>query len=223
MTAPISTQDRIARERDLYRRLLEMTRHEEPDELVADALALVVEVTGASQGYLEVVGEDGRPCWWRAVGLSEDEVIGARRRISRTIIAQAIASGETIHVPSALLDDSYGATESVRTASIGAVCCAPVGQPPHGVLYLQHDSPGGRFDDETQRLAQLVCTHLGPVLDRALERRRAAMASDHTVASRERLQSHGIPPGLIRISVGLEGADLLIGDLEGALGAAAPE
>jgi cystathionine beta-lyase/cystathionine gamma-synthase len=37
-------------------------------------------------------------------------------------------------------------------------------------------------------------------------------------ASRERLQSHGFPAGLIRLSVGLEGADLLIDDLERALG-----
>ena len=36
-------------------------------------------------------------------------------------------------------------------------------------------------------------------------------------AGRERLQAHGIPSGLIRLSVGLEGADLLIEDLEGAL------
>jgi cystathionine beta-lyase/cystathionine gamma-synthase len=42
-------------------------------------------------------------------------------------------------------------------------------------------------------------------------------------AGRERLQAHGIPPGLIRLSVGLEGADLLIEDLERALEAAIPE
>jgi cystathionine beta-lyase/cystathionine gamma-synthase len=36
-------------------------------------------------------------------------------------------------------------------------------------------------------------------------------------AGRERLHAHGIPPGLIRLSVGLEGADLLIEDLERAL------
>ena len=32
-----------------------------------------------------------------------------------------------------------------------------------------------------------------------------------------RLDELGIPPGLIRLSVGLEGADILIGDLEAAL------
>jgi cystathionine beta-lyase/cystathionine gamma-synthase len=41
-------------------------------------------------------------------------------------------------------------------------------------------------------------------------------------AGRERLQAQGIPPGLIRLSVGLEGADLLIEDLEKALRAAIP-
>jgi len=35
--------------------------------------------------------------------------------------------------------------------------------------------------------------------------------------NQERLDELGIPPGLIRLSVGLEGADILIGDLEAAL------
>jgi cystathionine beta-lyase/cystathionine gamma-synthase len=36
-------------------------------------------------------------------------------------------------------------------------------------------------------------------------------------SSRQRLESLGIPPGLIRLSVGLEGADVLIADLAAAL------
>jgi Nif-specific regulatory protein len=169
--SPSLIPDRVARERDLYRRLLEIARHEEPDPLLTDALGLVTDVTGAEQGYLEMTDEHGRPSWWTAVGLSESEIAGAKRRISRSIIADAIASGETVCVPSALLDESYGSTDSVRTASIGAVCCAPIGHPPQGVLYIQQDAARGWFDEETRRLVQLVCEHLAPALDRVLERR----------------------------------------------------
>ena len=45
---------RVKRERDLYRALLELGSQERLEPLLEHALALVVSVTGATQGYLEV-------------------------------------------------------------------------------------------------------------------------------------------------------------------------
>src|SRR5262245_29064092 len=45
---------RIRRERDLYRRLLDLGRQEELEPFLREALALIVEVTEAHQGYLEL-------------------------------------------------------------------------------------------------------------------------------------------------------------------------
>ena len=178
---------RVTRERDLYRRLLELGQHEAPGPFVEDALALVVEVTGARQGYLEVQDPAGEPRWWTSVHLTDEELAGARRRISRGIIAEAIATGRTVLTPSAFLDDRFSSHDSVRDTRIEAVCCAPIGQPACGVLYLQHTSDPGAFDETVRSQVELVARYLGPPLERVLARCVAAGEPDPTAEFRKRL------------------------------------
>src|SRR5262249_37417892 len=129
---------RARRERDLYRSLLELGGCSEMDPFLRDALALIVEVTGAEEGYLELRDPDERGGRWSmAHGFWADEVEGVRVVISRGIVAQALATGQTIVTPSALLDQRFRDRESVRSGRIEAVLCAPIGQePPLGALYL---------------------------------------------------------------------------------------
>jgi Nif-specific regulatory protein len=178
---------RVTRERDLYRRLLELAEHEAPGPFVEDALALVVEVTGARQGYLEIQDAGGEPRWWTSVGLSDEELAGARRRISRGIIAEALATGRTVLTPSAFLDDRFSSQDSVRDTHIEAVCCAPIGEPACGVLYLQHTSEPGAFDESVRGQVELVTRHLGPTLERVLARQAPASGTDPTAEFRRRL------------------------------------
>ena len=49
---PIFDVDQIRRERDLYRRLLDLGAQTEIRPLLAEALGLVVDVLGARLGYL---------------------------------------------------------------------------------------------------------------------------------------------------------------------------
>lgn len=134
--------ERLARERDLYRRLLELGERTAIEPFLEEALALVVEVVGARHGYLELrePDDDGaEPRWSRAHGFSPEEVAVRRAVISRGIVAATLASGETIVTPSAFLDPRFRDRESARPARIDAVLCAPIGNdPPLGVLY-----PGG--------------------------------------------------------------------------------
>jgi transcriptional regulator with GAF, ATPase, and Fis domain len=178
---------RVTRERDLYRRLLELAEHEAPGPFVEDALALVVEVTGARQGYLEIQDASGEPRWWTSVDLSDEELAGARRRISRGIIAEAIATGRTVLTPSAFLDERFSGQDSVQETHIEAVCCAPIGAPARGVLYLQHTSDAGTFDEGVRAQVELVTRYLGPALERVLARRVAADGTDPTAELRRRL------------------------------------
>jgi transcriptional regulator with GAF, ATPase, and Fis domain len=178
---------RLSQERDLYRRLLELAEHEAPGPFVEDALALVVEVTGARQGYLEIQDVSGEPRWWTSVHLSDEELAGARRRISRGIIAEAIASGRTVLTPSAFLDARFSGQDSVRETHIEAVCCAPIGEPPCGVLYLQHTSEPGTFDESVRAQVELVTRYLRPALERVLARQATTSGSDPTEEFRRRL------------------------------------
>jgi Nif-specific regulatory protein len=191
----ISTEvTRLRRERDLYLRLLRLGAENDLDPFLREALALVVELTGAHQGYLEVQGEgDGERRWWIACGFSADEIEVIRSAISRGIVAQALATGRTIVTPSALLDPRFRDRESVRTARIEAVLCAPIGQEqPLGVLYLQRRGQPGQFSEEDRATAETLATHLAPLADRLLVRHQVQDGDDPTRALRQTMRLDGV-------------------------------
>jgi len=187
------TLDKLRRERDLYLRLLHLGRQTEIEGLLAEALALVVEIGAAQQGYLELYDDEGAPRWWIAHGFSEEEIERVRGAISKGIIAEAVASGKTVSTPSARLDPRFQDFDSVRLKNIEAVLCAPVGaDPPKGVVYLQGRARPGLFTAEECQRAETFAEHLAPLADRLIERRRAAERSDPTQSLRQSLRLEGI-------------------------------
>ncbi len=182
----------VRKERDLYLRLLNLGRQKEPEPFLKDALALIVEITGAHQGYLELHNDEdptAAPRWWIAHGFSPAEVEAVRLTISRGIVAQAIATGQTIVTPSAVLDPRFSDRESVRIGKIGAVLCAPVGEdPPRGVLYLQGRTA---FGDDDRKRAEVFAFHLA-LLAHVLLAQQHAKSTDPTQPLRERLRLEGV-------------------------------
>jgi Nif-specific regulatory protein len=184
---------RLERERDLYLRLLNLGLRDEPESFLEEALELVTRVIGAHQGYLEIdphAGASDAPRWWAAHGFSEAEIHAVRQVISRGIIAQAIATGETIVTASALGDERFESRMSVRGARIEAVLCAPIGSSgtPLGVIYLQRRIEPGPFSEEDRRKADVFARHVAPYADRLLARSSLAPQQDPTQPYRERLR-----------------------------------
>jgi transcriptional regulator with GAF, ATPase, and Fis domain len=176
-------------ERDLYRRLLELGDETELEPFLRDALALIVEVTGANQGYLELQDDDGPP-WSMAHGFSDEEIVGVRSAISRGIIAEAVATGKTIVTPAAVLDERFKERESVQSRRIGAVLCTPIGTDPVvGVLYL-HGRASSSISEDHRSAAEIFARHLVPLVDRLLMRRRAG--ADETTPLRRALRLPGV-------------------------------
>src|SRR5262249_47038881 len=156
---------RLTQERDFYLRLLSLGGHRELGLLLNEALALIVEVTGARQGYLELYPDEddglSPPSWWVGHGLSPGELRGVRDVVSRGIIAEAVARARAISIPSALLDPRFRDRDSVRGGRIEAVLCVPIGDdPPRGVLYLHSPARAGPFSTADQERAELVAGHL---------------------------------------------------------------
>jgi len=184
---------KLRRERDLYRRLLDLGCQEELEPFLRDALALIVEATDVLQGYLELHDERGGPGWWIAHNLSDEQVEGVRHAISRGIIAEALATGQTIVTPSAQSDPRFSGLDSVRLSQIEAVLCAPIGiAPPCGVVYLQGQRRPDFFGADDQSCAEAFARHLAPLADRLLARHRARAVADATGAARERLRLDGV-------------------------------
>src|SRR5947208_14673729 len=183
---------RIKRERDLYRRLLDLGRQDEPEPFLREALGLIVEVTGARQGYLELHDDDqpGTARWSLAHGFTAEQLAGVRAALSRGIIAEALASGKTIITPSALLDERFRERESVRIGHIEAVLCAPIGDdPPRGVLHLQTRVGHGFFSEDDRACAETFARHLAPLVDRVLARQRERAGADPTTPVRATLRA----------------------------------
>lgn len=182
--------DQMRRERDLYRRLLDLGAQTEIRPLLAEALGLVVDILAARLGYIELFDDQGaEPAarWSMAHGLSAAEIGDVRAAVSQGIVAEALATGKTISTPSALLDARFQARESVQIRRIEAVLCAPIGQdPPVGVLYLQGRSGARPFTDEDCDIAELFSRQLAPLVHRLLTREQSG--ADSTRPSRTRLR-----------------------------------
>jgi Nif-specific regulatory protein len=182
-------EENLASERDFYRRLLDLGGKDEIEPLLDEALALIVEVTGASTGYLELYDDDdNRPRFWKGFRCTDRDVASIRASISRGIIARAIGEGRTIETPSASLDVRFSQLGSVRQNLIQAVLCAPVGvQPPIGVIYLQGRTRPGMFTTTDRERAELFARQLAPLADR-LVRHTHHDHVDHTREARDRLR-----------------------------------
>ena len=178
-----------ASERDFYRRLLDLGSQREVEPLLEQALALIVEVTGASTGYLELYEDDRAkpaPRFWKAHRITEEAVASIRASISHGIIARAIGEGRTIETASASADVRFADLGSVRQHAIQAVLCAPVGRPAIGVIYLQGRSKPGQFTAADREHVELFARQLAPLADRLV--RRDPDRVDHTRPIRERMR-----------------------------------
>ena len=179
---------KVEQERDLYRRLLDLGMHEEPEPFLAQTLELVTRISGAQRGYLELHDErEGMPeeCLWAIHGCQETEVPAFRGGISQGVIAEALASQATILSASASADPRFRDRGSVRRHAIQAVLCAPILAGQHsGVIYLQGRDTPGPFSEEDRVRVETFARHIAAFAERILLRQRYVKRADPTYEPR---------------------------------------
>jgi len=188
--------DRLRRVADFYRSVLELGVQQEIQPLLEQALSLIVGIAGARRGYIEI-GEDGdggeAPGLSVAYGCTDDDVQDIRASFSTGIIAEAIATRETVVTVSALDDPRFKKRRSVRRNRIEAVLCAPVGvENPLGVIYLQDRVEPGPFSEGDRDMAEVFARHLATLTDRLLILRKQRNEADATAPVRKKLRAEGI-------------------------------
>jgi Nif-specific regulatory protein len=165
---------RAVLERDLYLSLLRLGKEDDIDGFLTEALRIVVQVTRAARGYIEIGLEDSRGearTWFASQGCEVADVDVIQRRASRGIVAEAVATGRTIHSVSALLDERFSARESVQAAGLEAVICTPIGiGQPIGVVYVEGQRGAEGFRESDRCLVELFGEHVAPLADRLLLR-----------------------------------------------------
>jgi Nif-specific regulatory protein len=186
------TSESLRRERDLYLRLLQLTSATRIAPFLEETLALLVEVTSAEHGYVELQDAVDPDASWSAVHrLSPASLQDVKESISRGIIAKTLAMGETVVTASAVQDDRFSTFPSVKGRNIEAVLCIPIGRDaPCGVVYLQGRRGGGPFSEQDRACAETVSRHLEPVAGRLLLSHRVS-ADDPTAPYRKILRLDG--------------------------------
>ena len=185
--------DRIRDERDFFQELLTLGSQHEIRPLLEHALDLIVRVTDAKKGYIEISPDDPdkREMWSIAKSCTDGDVVEIRTHISHGIIQEAMAQGRTIETASAVSDRRFRDNPSVRSNQIRAVLCAPVGKPPLGVVYLQGRNKPGPFSVEDKKQAELFAMQLAPLTDRLVSQERRHQETDPTAEIRAIFQCSG--------------------------------
>lgn len=185
---------RVTRERDLYWQLLELGLRDDIEVFLEQALGLFIELAGARRGYIELrdsLSDDAAPTFSLIRGLEDDTLLPGG--LSRTVIAEALATGETVVTASAILDPRFQDHGSVRARRLEAVLCAPIGRAPViGVVYLQDRVESGPFSSDDRRRAEAFARHVGNFADRLLSERKAKALDDPTQPFRKSLRVDGI-------------------------------
>ena len=184
---------RLEQERDLYLGLLDLNVETDREAFLARALALITNVVGAKQGYIELFSSDGNDAsWYHATGFSGVEVERIRALVSRGVIAHAVATGNVVRTPAAFLDPRFRDRESVQRAKLDAVLCAPIGADvPVGVLYLQGQAQSRTFGDQEAQQIERFARLLAPIAgERFLER--SEPQRDATLPYRRRMKLEGL-------------------------------
>ncbi len=179
---------RAEQERALYIALLEVpTDPNRTEEWLRRVLDLLVEVVGARCGYVELYRDtrQGERRLSASVRCTLEQEEAIRAVTSRGIVAEAVATGQTVHTPAALLDERFAKQPSVQGQRLEAVLCVPFAVVP-GVLYVEGERGKGPFKPDDVTLVERVAHYLGPTVGaRAL----APMPEhDFTAPFREKLQ-----------------------------------
>ncbi len=190
------TLSRVEQERDFYRKMLELGQAREIRPFLEEALALIVQMTGARRGYVELMADPeagSDAAFWVAHGCEDADVAAIRAAFSRGVIAEAIATGRTIITVSALEDPRFQTSKSVQRNRIEAIICAPVGAvPPAGVVYLQDQVAKGLFTERDRDQVETFARHLAPFVDRLLLRRHKRAEDDPTRGFRRALRADDV-------------------------------
>lgn len=160
---------------DLFEELFQISKlllaEEDAERTPEVLLRRLVESCGAETGFL-VVREDGSFRQKFDVGYDRGQLSAIERRFSRTLVREAIETGELLYLPNLIEDPRFASGES---ALVIGRCCALVaplrhGGEVYGVVYLENRRQVDSFSPECRRLLAEFAEVAGLVLLRASER-----------------------------------------------------
>ena len=128
-----------------------------------ESLELLIQLVGAARGSLELRDRSGDPSLLISRGFDPADRI---RGFSRSVVAEAFATGQTIVTASAQIDPRFSSSCSVRSHALEAVLCVPFGDPPLGIVYLQDRQEPGPFTQDDCTRVEVFARQIAVYADR---------------------------------------------------------
>jgi Nif-specific regulatory protein len=118
------------------------------------AMDKVIEVTGAQRGFIALIDENKQLDFRVARNLQKEDIENPKFEVSRSIINEAIRSGETILSEDALADPRFSGAESVLSLHLLSVICTPIvfAGRVAGIIYVDSTDQRDLFNETVAEL-----------------------------------------------------------------------
>ncbi|MFO8073517.1 MAG: sigma 54-interacting transcriptional regulator [Polyangia bacterium] len=146
-----------------------LMQRESLDELLEELMDAVVDLTGASKGFL-VLFEDERPVIKVARNLKRENMDSAVTELSDSIVAKVVETRRPIIVSDAQKDDQFSNAESVINLKLNSVMCAPLKERGRllGLIYVGNEEVTGLFDPSSLELLSVFAAQASLLIRNAL-------------------------------------------------------
>ncbi len=137
--------------------------------LLDELMDAVVEITGASKGFL-VLFEDGEPVIKVARNMNREKMAESVSKLSDSIVARVVETRKPLIVSDAQSDDKFSGAASVINLRLSSVMCVPLLERGRllGLVYLGNDSVAGLFEASTMDLLTVFASQASLLLQNAL-------------------------------------------------------
>ncbi len=142
-------------------RLLEINQKLVEEQDLTKLLGAIVEhalaVSGAERGFL-VLEEDGELVFDSARDSRRGDIEAPELEVSRSVVQEALESGEPLRLSNATEDPELGGAPSVSALDLRSILCVPftIDARSRGVIYVDHRVRVDAFGERAERLLALL-------------------------------------------------------------------
>ncbi len=135
-------------------------------DLLREALAQIVEFSGAERGSIMIPesGRGGEILWEFAARIADGS--GNNSEPSRTFLNSVYTRRSLVHSPNALVDDRFSSARSVQHYGLRSVLGLPLQADGHflGVVYLEHSRVVNEFSEVSIQLLEVLTEQLAGII-----------------------------------------------------------
>jgi transcriptional regulator with GAF, ATPase, and Fis domain len=143
--------------------------HQNLPDILKELMDSVVDLTGASKGFL-VLFEDGLPEIKVARNMHREDLKNAITELSDSIVARVVETKKPLIISDAMNDSIFASAESVINLKINSVMCVPLLERGRliGLIYVGNDRVTGLFETRNLDLLSIFAAQASTLVQNAM-------------------------------------------------------